>query len=236
MEKKDYSIEELKEICLKKNYNAFYLDLFPRRVGIHLVKLLLNTSVTPNHISTATLILGLISCFLFALGEYKYLLLGGILYPFVKVLDCTDGNLARARGTSSDFGKWYEGIIDELISSLTYLSISYGIFSVTNNPFILLVGLVGLVGHHNITFANLYWISIFEKEKRKEELNGKETSKGWRKILPLFRPDPAFYYLLIGIGAILNQLFFILLFLAIFTNLVWTIKILLGIKRKYLIK
>lgn len=212
-EKYNYSIEELRKICIKKNYRSFYLDLIPRRFGTHMVKLLMNTNVTPNHITTISLVIGILSCFLFALGKWEYLIIGGILYPFAKCFDCTDGQLARLKGVSSKLGQLYDNIVDELITSLTYLCIGYGIFSITGNSLALLIAFIALFSHHNMSFLPFFQGATKTIDEIKKHKNFIQKPKqGFKKLLTY---DCTIPYLLIAFGAITNTLYYILMLLIV---------------------
>ena len=61
------------------------------------------TSITPNQVTFITLIVGLITTFLFASG---YLWWGAILALLIGVLDGVDGKLARVKEETTELGGW----------------------------------------------------------------------------------------------------------------------------------
>ena len=68
---------------------------FNRPVGRWLSKILVHTPVSPNQVSLAATVLGLISAWFFAQGDYWFALSGAILLQISAIVDCVDGDLAR---------------------------------------------------------------------------------------------------------------------------------------------
>lgn len=88
-----------------------------------LTAFLLKTPLTPNHITTLSLGLGIGAGFLFSQGSYGTSLAGAVLYSLAVILDNCDGEVARAKNMRSQFGAWY----DILADFLTDLSLFGGV-------------------------------------------------------------------------------------------------------------
>ncbi|KMP11928.1 hypothetical protein UR09_02290 [Candidatus Nitromaritima sp. SCGC AAA799-A02] len=88
-----------------------------------IVNFLKKTWVTPNQVTYASIFTGLVSAYFFSQGTGFSIFQAGILLEVVLVLDCADGQLARARGCSSDWGRLLDGIAGYII----YLAILFGI-------------------------------------------------------------------------------------------------------------
>ena len=67
---------------------------------------------TPNHITTLSLVFGLIALFLL---WKKHCVLAGFSYFISYFFDCQDGNYARTYNMYSDFGSLYDHISDAII-------------------------------------------------------------------------------------------------------------------------
>jgi hypothetical protein len=77
--------------------------------------------LTPNHVTYAHIVCGLISASLVAFTEGRgWLLLAFVFCEVRMILDCFDGVLARARGTSSPFGR----ALDEIADSIAFITLA----------------------------------------------------------------------------------------------------------------
>jgi phosphatidylglycerophosphate synthase len=96
-----------------------------------LVGFLKNTSVTPNQVTYASIFFGLASALCFSQGTVESIALAGLLLEATLVLDCADGQLARIKNSSSEWGR----LLDGIAGYISYLAVVAGI-------------LVGLQGHY----------------------------------------------------------------------------------------
>lgn len=97
-----------------------------QRLARVLVRPLRHGRVTPNAITTLSLILGLLSAWLYALGGGATDL-GGVLFMLACLLDHADGELARMTGRTSAFGHYYDLIADALVLTALFLGIGAGL-------------------------------------------------------------------------------------------------------------
>ncbi len=78
------------------------------------------TAVTPDQITWASMFVGIAAGAAawssFALGAPR-MALAGALFVLSAVLDCSDGQLARLRGTSSSFGRMLDGAVDAVVQA-----------------------------------------------------------------------------------------------------------------------
>ena len=101
------------------------LDLhFFRPAAFQLVKVLLPTKVTPNQVTIASIVTGLAGAACSASSRRDLRVLGALLGVAYGVLDCADGQLARARGTSSRTGRILDGASDYITGVATGVAIS----------------------------------------------------------------------------------------------------------------
>ena len=82
--------------------------------------------ITPNRVTTSSLFLCIIAASFISVGLTPFLIIGAILVQLVFILDCLDGQLARYRDESSNFGAWYDRVTDRVKDFLIYFSIAYG--------------------------------------------------------------------------------------------------------------
>jgi phosphatidylglycerophosphate synthase len=97
------------------------------RVARRLVAPLVNTWVTPNHLTTLRLSVGLAAAAAFAPGSYGWSNIAALLLIFSNFLDHTDGELARMSGKSTRFGHVYDLASDAAVTILLFIAIGIGV-------------------------------------------------------------------------------------------------------------
>ncbi|MBT5646748.1 MAG: CDP-alcohol phosphatidyltransferase family protein [Rhodospirillaceae bacterium] len=90
-----------------------------------LVRPLINTPVTPNHITTLSLILGLAASVLFAWGEGSAPLWAAGLVTIARFIDHMDGELARQSGKTSPIGAMYDSLTGTACYGTMFLGMGY---------------------------------------------------------------------------------------------------------------
>jgi phosphatidylglycerophosphate synthase len=83
--------------------------LYRHRVAGGLASLLKNTPITPNQITFLHTCVGVAAAVLI---YFKFYILAVVCFELRTILDCTDGILARQKGTSSSFGRIIDTIGD----------------------------------------------------------------------------------------------------------------------------
>jgi len=115
---------ELRKKC--KRQSDYIVTLFiTNEASLALTWVLIKTSATPNQVTTASIISCLFCSISYAYGSF---LLGSFFLFLSHILDCTDGNLARAREHFSPIGKWLDMMGDRLGEILLFLGTSYYFF------------------------------------------------------------------------------------------------------------
>jgi archaetidylinositol phosphate synthase len=96
------------------------------RLARRVVAPLVNSRVTPNHLTTLRLGAGLAAAAAFAPGGYGWSNLGALLLVLSNFLDHTDGELARMSGKTSRLGHVYDLASDALVTILVFVAIGVG--------------------------------------------------------------------------------------------------------------
>ena len=99
--------------------NRYIQDPIAKQI-VHLLK---NTRITPNQVTYFSVLLGFASGYAFSFASPASLILGGFLLEATLVLDCVDGQLARAKGTASEWGR----LIDGIAGYFAYLAVIWGL-------------------------------------------------------------------------------------------------------------
>ena len=92
-------------------------------IAKQIVGFLKGTLVTPNQVTYFSVLMGFASGYAFSFASSTFLILGGILLEVTLVLDCVDGQLARAKGMASDWGR----LIDGIAGYFAYLAVVVGL-------------------------------------------------------------------------------------------------------------
>ena len=139
-----------------------------RRFSKMISRQLMNYNITPNHITTVGLIVGVISAILtgFASMNTLWLIpLGGLLYQISSMLDGCDGELARLKFMHSDWGEWYDTISDDIINLGYQLAMGIALYRITGESGWMWLGSASFV---------LGWIVCFNLYRTLSK-NGKGT-------------------------------------------------------------
>ncbi len=96
------------------------------RLARRLVGPLSNSWVTPNHLTTVRLLVGLAAAAAFVPGAYVWSNVGAILLVISNFLDHCDGELARISGKSSRAGHVYDLVSDALVTVVLFMAIGVG--------------------------------------------------------------------------------------------------------------
>ena len=97
------------------------------RLARRLVTPLKNSRVTPNHLTTVRLAVGLAAAAAFLPGTYGWSNLGALLLIVSNFLDHTDGELARMSGKISRIGHVYDLASDAVVTILLFVAIGVGV-------------------------------------------------------------------------------------------------------------
>lgn len=100
---------------------------FNRRLCRPFVRLLSHTSITPNQVTFAGVIVSVLSAIAFAQGTYLYSVLGALVFFVAGLFDEMDGMLARVKFMESPRGTWLEGFADGLSYLLLFAGITIGL-------------------------------------------------------------------------------------------------------------
>jgi phosphatidylglycerophosphate synthase len=98
-----------------------------QRIARFLVRPLVHTPVTPNHITTLRLSSGLAACGCLAYGEIPFIHWGAGLFFLSNFIDHMDGELARLSGKTSRVGHLYDLTSDVVVHILLFVSIGIGL-------------------------------------------------------------------------------------------------------------
>lgn len=105
--------------------NTISAKPYDARFAAWLVAPLVDTAVTPNHLTSVRFLVGIAGAVTFALGEHA--LAAALLVCLSNFLDHTDGELARMSGKSSRFGHYFDLVSDALVTIGMFVGIGLGL-------------------------------------------------------------------------------------------------------------
>ncbi|MDN7715380.1 CDP-alcohol phosphatidyltransferase family protein [Burkholderia gladioli] len=97
------------------------------RLARRLVTPLVDTPVTPNHLTTLRLMIGLAGAVCLAQGGFGWINAGALLIVLSNFVDHTDGELARISGKTSKIGHFYDLASDAVITVALFVCMGAGI-------------------------------------------------------------------------------------------------------------
>lgn len=160
-------LAEVRRITEKKR-DAWWTVLLVDPVATPLVRFTaMRTRVTPNQITWGAFILGLGSAACFALGDWKWLALGAVIYHLSFIFDCMDGKLARLTGQGSVFGAWLDFVFDRIRVMVCGVALMAGQYDRTGDTFYIWLAL-GVVALDTLRYINSLEIFKIRHTMRKQ--------------------------------------------------------------------
>ena len=123
-----------------------------RPVSRWLSRTLVRTSVTPNQISLASWLLSCIAAGLMAMSGYPALAIGGVLAQLASIIDGCDGEIARLKYSQSEFGGWFDAVLDRYADAILLFGLMWHEFAATGTNLSVVLGFAAIVG----SFLNSY--------------------------------------------------------------------------------
>ena len=149
-----------------------------------LVRILYPTTITPNQITFLSLVLGLLSAGFYVSGKPDALVWGAVFLYGKVILDNVDGNLARARGISSRFGRFLDSLADFLVTVLVYIGATFYLVQENGDIGLWYLGFFALLfGFIQSTYFVFYLVSYtsslgsYEKNRVDETITRKDEAE-----------------------------------------------------------
>ena len=86
-----------------------------------------HTPVTPNQVTVLSALLAILAAYYFSYGDTRSMIQGGIIFELSLILDSVDGELARAKGMASEWGRIVDGIGDYVSSIAVLIGLIIGL-------------------------------------------------------------------------------------------------------------
>ena len=138
-------------------------DSWTHKIARICVLPLINTPISPNHITIIRLITGLVACAAFA---SKLNILGGIFWLISTFLDRADGELARVSGKTTEWGHKFDYYCDTFITALFFISIGINLRDNLPGYWSISLGICAALG---VIFTEIYAEIIDQKKQSTSE-------------------------------------------------------------------
>ena len=181
-----------------------------RKISGFISGFLIRTPVTPNQVTIISLILGIISGVFFSLGEYTYTITAGLLYFLSTVFDQCDGEVARLKQMETEFGWKLDIIVDAIVNTVIVIGITIAVYMKMGSVLVIIVGFLTITG---ITIS-LLLATYFSHDSKK--------NTGIKKMLDKLN-NKDFFYIIMILSVIFNQMIWFLLIMAVGTNIYWIV-------------
>jgi phosphatidylglycerophosphate synthase len=139
------------------------------RLARRLVTPLIGTPITPNHLTTLRLLIGIAGAYYLSIGSFWLCSFGALLIALSNFVDHTDGELARISGQSSKIGHFYDLACDSLVTVLLFVGL--GFYVSVHHPS-LIVPAEWLGGVAGVAVALIFFLRM-----RIESMAGKNGTK-----------------------------------------------------------
>jgi len=189
---------------LKKASDGPVSRYLNRPLSIRLTRLLLNTKIAPNHISILAFILGVLGAGFFFLGGYINLIIRGTLAQIASVIDGCDGEIARLKFKASEFGGWFDAVLDRYGDAFLLFGLTYHVYWIDGRFLYIIIGFLAIIG----TFMNSYTADKYDGLMQKKLKPGMHYFRIGRDVRTF----------IIFLGALVNQPLLILILIAFITN------------------
>jgi CDP-L-myo-inositol myo-inositolphosphotransferase len=127
--------------------------LLNRPVSIRCSKILVNFNFTPNQISIFSFLLSLFAAAFFAMGEYRYLVFGGIMAQLASIIDGCDGEVARLKYLSSNYGGWFDAVLDRYADAFLLFGLTWHVYSTNLSSLVLVIGFMAIIGSFMVSYT-----------------------------------------------------------------------------------
>ena len=168
------------------------------------------TPVTPNQVTIISLIFGIASAAFFSHGKHTYTIIAGVLYFVSTVFDQCDGEVARLKQMETEFGRKLDIIVDAIVNAVIVIGITIAVYTKIGSVLVIIAGIFTMTG---ITIS-LLMATYFSHDSK--------IDTGAKEMLDKLN-NKDFFYIIMLLSVIFNQMIWFLLIMAVGTNIYWIV-------------
>ena len=123
-------------------------QLFPltRHLSYRLTPIIYHLPISPNQVTALSTVAGIVGAWCFSLGIPRWEIMGALLLVACYTLDNCDGEIARLKGLSSEWGAHFDDLVDWLVDSAFFIGLGYGTWQATAEIYWFWFGLAAATG------------------------------------------------------------------------------------------
>ena len=146
----------------------------------------------------------MVGAFFFFLGGYSNLVIGALLAHLSSVIDGCDGEIARLKFQVTEFGGWFDAVLDRYADAFLLFGLTYYVYAANRDISALFIGFLAIIG----TFMNSYTADKYDGLMKRKLVPGKYYFRMGRDVRMF----------IIFVGALLNQPLIVLALIALLMN------------------
>ncbi|MBS1257695.1 MAG: hypothetical protein MAG551_00740 [Candidatus Scalindua arabica] len=181
-----------------------------RKISGFISGFLSRTPVTPNQVTIVSLIIGIAAAVFFSHGAHTYTIIAGVLYFLSTVFDQCDGEVARLKQMETEFGWKFDIIVDAIVNAVIVIGITIAVYMKMGSVLVIMAGFFAMTG---ITIS-LLLATYFSRNSKK--------NTGTKEMLDKLN-NKDFFYIIMLLSVIFNQMIWFLLIMAVGTNIYWIV-------------
>ena len=172
-----------------------------RPISIQISKYLVDFDITPNQISFVSFLLSVLAASFFAVGNYGLLALGGVIAQLASIIDGSDGEVARLKYLSSDYGGWFDAVLDRYADAFLLFGLTWYVYSQDLSQWALVIGFIAIIGSFMLSYTADKYDNLMKSRIKKGIRMGRDV-----RVFIIF------------LGAIFNQAYLVLIVIAVLMN------------------
>jgi len=241
----ELSIKEIRNKYQYSSSDTWYARIVCRKFSAYFTWLFLHTPIIPNQLTSLMILMGIIGGIFLGMDGYLNGLIGALFFQLFLILDCVDGEVARAKKIFSAKGKFLDYIANDIIFISIFSGLIFRIFnrdykifdfSLFHNPLVVIFGLSAVVFFLLSKISSYYakeldlGLSFKDKFSKVDSINAKIKLIMFHIIKNLNSPPTVI--VIVTLGAIFNLFYFILFFYGIFSPLYWLASLIIRLRSK----
>jgi len=140
---------------LRMRPGGFVAQFVNRPISLRITRYILNTSISPNQVTLFAAILGAFGIFFIFLGGWRNAVIGTGLMQLNSIIDGVDGEIARLKYQTSEFGAYLDSVCDEILNAAMMVAIGYYLWQEGEwVPYLYMGIFTGLI---SISYALVHW-------------------------------------------------------------------------------
>ncbi|MBI2335487.1 MAG: NTP transferase domain-containing protein [Deltaproteobacteria bacterium] len=217
---------------LRKPTDGWISRNINRPISLSITHWLVRTNLSANHVTGFVTLIGILSGFFVAMGNYRDVVIGGLLFNLTSILDGCDGEMAKLKLSNSKRGEWLDTLSDNITYLAFFAGVAMGAYRQTESPQIIFESVFMFMGilitlsimfTYLIRYTNSGSLVTIQKDLSEEEKKD-EVKDIWywlAKIKFVIKRD--FFAMFFMTLALFNQLALIIHLTMIAANLSWMV-------------